>query len=110
MVFSFRAMLTNPSTGQLYKEGEIMKHIKLANTLEAIANEGPDAFYNGSLTQDILLDIQDAGTYTVKHIKKETNLKNHRLPVKPITKISSFISLVHGQSKNSSSSICIHYI
>ena len=56
-------MLTNPTTGWLYKEGEIMKHPKLANTLEAIANEGPDAFYNGSLTSDIILDIQDAGKF-----------------------------------------------
>ena len=63
-------MLINPSTGQLYKEGEIMKHKNLANTLEAIANEGPDAFYNGSLTQDILLDVQDAGRSIVKYINK----------------------------------------
>ena len=54
-------MLTNPNTGELYKEGEIMTHPKLAQTLEVIANEGPEAFYTGSLAADIVLDIQEAG-------------------------------------------------
>ena len=59
--FHFRELLTNQATGELYKEGEILKHPKLAHTLEIIANEGPNAFYNGSLSENITLDIQEAG-------------------------------------------------
>ncbi|OWF36580.1 gamma-glutamyltranspeptidase 1-like [Mizuhopecten yessoensis] len=58
---NLKAMVSNPQTGELLKEGEVMYLPKLAATLEAIAREGPDAFYNGSLTADIVKDIQEAG-------------------------------------------------
>ena len=61
IAFGARDLLTNPATNQLYKEGELMKRPLLAKTLEIIADEGPDAFYNGSLTINITLDIQEAG-------------------------------------------------
>ena len=61
MCFGVRELLTNPATNQLYKEGELMKRPLLAKTLEIIADEGPDAFYNGSLSTNITLDIQEAG-------------------------------------------------
>lgn len=38
-----------------------MKRPKLAETLRIISEEGPDAFYNGSLTKNITLDIKEAG-------------------------------------------------
>lgn len=56
-----RQFITNPATGQIYKLGETMYRLKLARTLEIIANEGPYAFYNGSLAENITLDIQEAG-------------------------------------------------
>ncbi|XP_060064170.1 glutathione hydrolase 1 proenzyme-like [Ylistrum balloti] len=58
---NLRRLLTNPTTGFYFKEGEIMKWPALANTFTTIAEEGPDAFYNGSLSRDIVQDIRDAG-------------------------------------------------
>ncbi|XP_021342930.1 gamma-glutamyltranspeptidase 1-like [Mizuhopecten yessoensis] len=58
---NLRQLLTNPTTGFFFKEGEIMKLPTLAATFTTIADEGPDAFYNGSLSQNIVKDIQDAG-------------------------------------------------
>ncbi|XP_052280993.1 glutathione hydrolase 1 proenzyme-like [Dreissena polymorpha] len=58
---SFIQLITNPNTGKTYKEGEMMKLPKLAQTLQIIADEGPDAFYSGSLADDIVADIQEAG-------------------------------------------------
>ncbi|CAD5122694.1 DgyrCDS11104 [Dimorphilus gyrociliatus] len=53
--------------GSIYKEGEILKRENLAESLKKISKEGAKAFYNGSLTEDILLDLQDHGSI----IKKE---------------------------------------
>ncbi|XP_052083705.1 glutathione hydrolase 1 proenzyme-like [Mytilus californianus] len=54
-------LIANPATGHFYEAGDIVKMPKLARTLDIIANEGVDAFYNGILSKDIVADIQDAG-------------------------------------------------
>lgn len=41
--------------------GEVIKIPKLAKTLKIIAEEGPGALYNGSLTAGFVKDIQDNG-------------------------------------------------
>ena len=38
-----------------------MRQPKLARTLEIIAEEGPEAFYDGRLSRDVALDIQEQG-------------------------------------------------
>lgn len=43
------------------REGDILKFPKLAETMEIIAEKGPDAFYNGKIGQDLIKDIKDAG-------------------------------------------------
>ena len=35
----------------------------LAKTLEIIASEGPDSFYRGRLTEDMVADIKDASKF-----------------------------------------------
>ncbi|XP_052779497.1 glutathione hydrolase 1 proenzyme-like [Mya arenaria] len=78
---NLRDLLTNPATNGIYKKGETMKAPKLAQTLETIAKEGPDAFYNGSLSANIAADIQDAGG-----IITEEDLANYTLRIEePLT-------------------------
>ncbi|XP_050957285.1 glutathione hydrolase 1 proenzyme isoform X1 [Labeo rohita] len=45
----------------ILKEKDTIRFLKLAQTYKKIAEEGADAFYNGSLTQNILDDIKAAG-------------------------------------------------
>ena len=47
-------MYFHPETGEMVKVGEKVTYPVLARTLEIIAAEGATAFYNGSLTDDIV--------------------------------------------------------
>ena len=55
---NFRPIYENED-GSLKKAGDIARLPLLAKTFEIIAEEGMQAFYNGSLTSDIIKDLQD---------------------------------------------------
>ncbi|XP_076010334.1 gamma-glutamyltransferase 1a [Genypterus blacodes] len=49
------------SQKNILKENDIVRFLKLADTYQRIAEEGPDVFYNGMMAQSIIEDIQAAG-------------------------------------------------
>uniref|UniRef100_UPI0037E8DD79 gamma-glutamyltransferase 5a n=1 Tax=Semicossyphus pulcher TaxID=241346 RepID=UPI0037E8DD79 len=53
--------LFSDKNGKLLQTGDIVKFEKLADTLEVIANHGVDVFYRGSIAEDLIRDIQEAG-------------------------------------------------
>ena len=59
-------MFLNEGTGQVKKEGELVKNPVFAQTLKAIANEGVDIFYNGTLGDKLVEDIQRKGGIITK--------------------------------------------
>uniref|UniRef100_A0ABM0MM20 Gamma-glutamyltranspeptidase 3-like n=1 Tax=Saccoglossus kowalevskii TaxID=10224 RepID=A0ABM0MM20_SACKO len=48
------------------KEGDTLKRLDYAEVLDTIAKEGIDAFYNGSLTNDIVATVKNAGGILTK--------------------------------------------
>lgn len=60
---ALRDVFINPNTNTTYEEGSYVKMLKLAETLEIIAEEGADALYtaDGSLIKGFVQDIQDQG-------------------------------------------------
>ncbi|XP_059154500.1 glutathione hydrolase 1 proenzyme-like isoform X2 [Physella acuta] len=77
---SMKSVFMNEKTGELFKQGEMMKRSQLANTLRVIANEGMTALYNGSLTDDLMKDLEDIGSIITRD-----DLKNYKvLEKKPV--------------------------
>ena len=63
--------------GSLYAEGDLLSRPQLADTLEVIANDGPDAFYRGQLADQIVQEIQDFGNISpFYHVYSCTNRVN----------------------------------
>ncbi|XP_077508976.1 scoloptoxin SSD14-like isoform X3 [Amblyomma americanum] len=56
-----RRVFSDPETGELLAEGELVTQKDLANTLEAIAENGPDYFYNGEFAEKLVQQVQDNG-------------------------------------------------
>jgi gamma-glutamyltranspeptidase/glutathione hydrolase/leukotriene-C4 hydrolase len=54
-------ILIDPETNSVYKQGNVIKLRKLANTLRLISEHGAKEFYNGSLTNKILREINENG-------------------------------------------------
>ncbi|KAL7848088.1 hypothetical protein AOLI_G00228060 [Acnodon oligacanthus] len=48
-------------SGAILKENDTITFTKLADTYQEIADKGPDTFYNGSIAQNLVNDIRDAG-------------------------------------------------
>lgn len=63
---SLAEIFINLETGEPWKEGDKIKRLKLADTLEVIKVEGEDALYNGSLTDGFLQDIKNFGGIITK--------------------------------------------
>uniref|UniRef100_A0A8C6LCC6 Si:ch73-236c18.3 n=1 Tax=Nothobranchius furzeri TaxID=105023 RepID=A0A8C6LCC6_NOTFU len=59
LTFSF--LVFCDSQKRILKENDIVRFPKLADTYQRIAEEGPDVFYNGTMAQSIVEDIQAAG-------------------------------------------------
>lgn len=61
-------------SNDVLKENETIKFPKLAETYRKIAEQGPDAFYKGELAQNLVADIQSAGSVAAVRVNDETKV------------------------------------
>jgi gamma-glutamyltranspeptidase len=61
--FIFRKVFTDPRSGRVYEEGDILQRPLLADTLEELANatDPVELFYKGGIAQTIAAEIQENG-------------------------------------------------
>ncbi|XP_026734617.1 glutathione hydrolase 1 proenzyme-like [Trichoplusia ni] len=71
---SMREVYVNAATGEVWNEGDLIPEPTLAHTLDIIAEEGPLAIHNGSLTKLLVQDIRNFGG-----IISEDDLRNYRV-------------------------------
>lgn len=63
MLPEFVELFWNAKAGRLVNEGEIVRNLRYANTLETIAAEGPNTMYdlNGTIAQQLIRDMLELG-------------------------------------------------
>ncbi|XP_013793202.1 gamma-glutamyltranspeptidase 1-like, partial [Limulus polyphemus] len=74
---TLREIFYNNATGDVYKEGDIIKRPLLAETLQRISQNGADELYKGKTGQELVKDIQELGGVITME-----DLKNYRGHVK----------------------------
>ncbi|KAJ6957695.1 hypothetical protein D5086_031942 [Populus alba] len=62
--------------GRLLQAGDKCSNVELAQSLEAVAEQGPQAFYNGTVGEKFVKDVRDAGG-----ILTMEDLKNYRVDI-----------------------------
>lgn len=65
-------MFVNPTNGLLKTQGDTYINPKLARTLKVIAENGGNAFYEGSIAKSLVKDIRDSSG-----IITEEDLRNY---------------------------------
>lgn len=95
----------NPETNSVWKVGERIKRLKLAETLEIIADEGADTLYNNGTIANLLVDeiremggiitIEDLMNYTVHWEKSiSTSFMNNTIHTVPLPASGSVLILL----------------
>ncbi|GLU09987.1 hypothetical protein SLE2022_268190 [Rubroshorea leprosula] len=62
--------------GKLLQAGDTCYNVELARSLEAVAEEGPEAFYNGKVGEKLVKDVREAGG-----ILTMEDLRNYKVEV-----------------------------
>eukprot|EP00249_Psilotum_nudum_P008283 c21165_g1_i2 orf=285-1919(+) len=88
--------------GTLLKAGDICYRKALAKTLQILANEGPDAFYNGTIGDQIVEDVQRAGG-----ILSTKDLRDYRVKIREPVVAHILGSTVLGMPPPSSGGACL---
>ncbi|XP_046389921.1 scoloptoxin SSD14-like [Ischnura elegans] len=58
---TLRELFINQETGKILREGDVVRNVKICNTLRIIAKKGGDELYKGELAKDLARDIKEMG-------------------------------------------------
>lgn len=91
--------------GKLLRAGEICHNIKLSHSLELIAEQGPEAFYNGEVGERLIEDVKRAGG-----ILTMDDLRNYRVEIPEAVSFNAMGYTIVGMPPPSSGTLGISLI
>lgn len=86
--------------GRLLKAGDMCYNVELGHSLEAVAEQGPDAFYNGIVGEKLVEDVQKAGG-----ILTMEDLRNYRVNVADAVEVHAMGYTILGMPPPSSGTL-----
>ncbi|CAA0814302.1 Gamma-glutamyltranspeptidase 3 [Striga hermonthica] len=86
--------------GKLLKTGEICYNVELANSLQAVAEQGPKTFYDGPLGQKLVADVRNAGG-----ILSMEDLRSYRVKVADAVEVNVMGHTILGMPPPSSGTV-----
>ncbi|XP_060209874.1 glutathione hydrolase 3 [Lycium barbarum] len=91
--------------GKLLRAGEICHNVELSHSLELIAEQGPEAFYNGEVGEKLVEDVKRAGG-----ILTMDDLRNYRVEIPEAVSFNAMGYTIVGMPPPSSGTLGISLI
>lgn len=91
--------------GTLLKAGDVCRNVELGSTLEVVAEQGPQAFYNGTIGENLVKDVRDAGGILMME-----DLRNYKLEVTDATTVNVMGYTVYGMPPPSSGTLALSLV
>lgn len=86
--------------GKLLQAGDTCYNVELAQSLEAVAEQGPQAFYNGTVGEKLVKDVREAGG-----ILTMEDLRNYKVDVVDVMSVNVLGYTVYGMPPPSSGTV-----
>ncbi|KAF7819737.1 glutathione hydrolase 3 [Senna tora] len=91
--------------GKLLKVGEMCYNAELSRSLKAVAEEGPQAFYNGSIGEKLVKDVREAGG-----ILTMEDLRNYKVEITDAVTVNVMGYSIHGMPPPSSGTLSLSLV
>lgn len=91
--------------GKLLRAGEICHNVELSHSLELIAEQGPEAFYNGEVGEKLVEDVKRAGG-----ILTMDDLRNYRVETPEAVTVNAMGYTIVGMPPPSSGTLGISLV
>ncbi|KAK6120481.1 hypothetical protein DH2020_045774 [Rehmannia glutinosa] len=86
--------------GKLLKAGDMCYNVELGKSLQAVAEQGPEAFYNGTVGEKLIEDVRKAGG-----ILTMEDLRNYRVKVTDAVEVNAMGYKILGMPPPSSGTV-----
>ncbi|TKY44542.1 Gamma-glutamyltranspeptidase 3 [Spatholobus suberectus] len=91
--------------GILLKEGDMCSNVELGRSLEVVAEQGPQAFYNGTIGEKLVKDVREAGG-----ILTMEDLRNYKLEITDAMTVNVMGYTIYGMPPPSSGTLALSLV